>query len=38
MIPNMGITNNHGILSKTDTSDDLLEKIINTYKNHPSIT
>ena len=34
----MGITNNHNFLSNTKTSDDPLEKIIEKYKNHPSIT
>ena len=40
MVPSMGITNNTNFLSTTDTSDtkDLLEKIIEKYKNHPSIT
>ena len=39
MVPSMGITNN-SFLSTTDTSDtnDRLEKIIDKYKNHPSIT
>ena len=34
----MSMTNNHNFLSNTDTSDDPLEKIIDKYKNHPSIT
>ena len=34
----MGITNNHNLLSNTDTSDDPLEKIKDKLKNHPSIT
>ena len=40
MVPSMGITNNNKFLSTTDTSDtnDPLEKIIDKYKNHPSIT
>ena len=38
MVPSMGITNNHIFLSNTDTSDDPLDKIIDKYKNHPSIT
>ena len=38
MVPSMGITNNHIFLSNTNTSDDPLEKIIDKYKNHPSIT
>ena len=38
MVPSMSITNNHIFLSNTDTSDDPLEKIIDKYKNHPSIT
>ena len=38
MVPSMGITNNHNFLSNTDTSDDPVEKIIDKYKNHPSIT
>ena len=38
MVPSMGITNNHIFLSNTNTSDDALDKIIDKYKNHPSIT
>ena len=40
MVPSMGITNNNNFLNTTDTSDtnDPLEKIIDKYKNHPSIT
>ena len=38
MVPSMGITNNHIFLSNTNTSDDPLDKIIDKYKNHPSIT
>ena len=40
MVPSMGITKNNNFLSTTDTSDtnDPLEKIIDKYKNHPSIT
>ena len=38
MVPSMGITNNHNFLSNTDTSDDPLEKIVDKYKNHLSIT
>ena len=38
MVPSMGITNNHSFLSNTNTSDDPLDKIIDKYKNHPSIT
>ena len=38
MVPSMDITDNHNFLSKTDTSDDPSEKIIDKYKNHPSIT
>ena len=40
MVPSMGITNNNNFLSTTDTSDtnDPLEKIIDKYRNHPSIT
>ena len=40
MVPNMGITNNNNFLSTADTSDtnDSLEKIIDKYKNHASIT
>ena len=34
----MGITNKHSYLSNTNTSDDPLDKIIDKYKNHPSIT
>ena len=37
MVPSMGITNNHIFLSNTNPSDDPLEKIIDKYKNHPSI-
>ena len=38
MVPSMGITNNHIFLSNTNTSDDPLDKIIDKYRNHPSIT
>ena len=38
MVPSMDITDNHNFLSKTDTSDDPSEKIIDKYKNNPSIT
>ena len=38
MVPSMGITNNHNFLSNRGTSDDPLEKIIDKYKNQPSIT
>ena len=38
MVPSMGITNNHIFLRNTNTSDDALDKIIDKYKNHPSIT
>ena len=38
VVPNMDITNNNNFLSNRDTSDDPLEKIIEKYKNHPSIT
>ena len=40
MVPSIGITNNNNFLSSTDTSDtnDLLEKIVDKYKNYPSIT
>ena len=34
----MGMTNNHNFLSNTDNSDYSLEKIINKFKNHTSIT
>ena len=34
----MGITNNHKLLSDLDTTNDPIEKIINKYQNHPSIT
>ena len=34
----MGITNNHNLLSDYDTTNDPMEKIINKYQNHPSIT
>ena len=38
MVPSVGIINNHIFLSNTNTSADPLEKIIDKYKNHPSIT
>ena len=40
MAPNMApsITNNHNFLSNIGTSNDPLKKIIDKYKNHPSIT
>ena len=38
MIPSMSITNSHIFLSNTNTSVDPLDKIIDKYKNHPSIT
>ena len=38
MVPSMSITNNHIFLSNANTSDDPLDKIIDKYKNHPSIT
>ena len=38
MIVSMGITNNHNFLDNTDTSDDPLNKVIDKYKNHFSIT
>ena len=39
IVPNiMGITNNHNLLSNIDTTNDPIEKIINKYQNHPSIT
>ena len=38
MVPSMGTTNNHKILSNTENSDNPLEKIIEKYKNHPSIS
>ena len=34
----MGTTNNHNLLSHTDTTNDHIENIINKYQNHPSIT
>ena len=34
----MSITNSHIFLSNTNTSVDPLDKIIDKYKNHPSIT
>ena len=37
MVPSMCITNNYNFLSNTDTSDYPLQKIIDKYKNHPSI-
>ena len=38
MVPSVDITNIHIFLSNTNFSDDPLEKIIDKYKNHPSIT
>ena len=38
MVPNMGITNNRNFLGNTGTSGDPLEKIMDKYKNHLSIT
>ena len=38
MVPSIGITNTHIFLSNTNTSDDPLDKIIDKYKNHLSIT
>ena len=38
MLSSIGITNNHNFLSNADTSDGPLEKIIDKYKNHSSIT
>ena len=40
MVSSMGITNNNNFLSTTGTSDsyDPLEKFIDKYKNHLSIT
>ena len=38
MVPSMSITNNHIFLSNRNTSDDPLDKIVDKYKNHPSIT
>ena len=39
IVPNiMGITNNHNLLSDLDTTNDPIEKIINKYQNHSSIT
>ena len=38
MVSDMRIPNNHNFLSNTDFSDDPVEKIIDKYKNHPSIT
>ena len=38
MVPSMGTTNDHKILSNTGNSDNPLEKIIEKYKNHPSIS
>ena len=37
VVLSMGITNNHIFLSIKNTSGDPLEKIIDKYKNHPSI-
>ena len=39
IVPNiMDITNNHNLLSDLDTTNNPIEKIINKYQNHPSIT
>ena len=38
IVPSIGITNNHIFLSNAKTSDDPLDKIIDKYKNYPSIT
>lgn len=38
MVPNMNLINNHNFLNNTATSNDPLEKIIDKYKNQPSIT
>ena len=39
IVPNiMGITNNHNLLRDLDTTNDPIEKTINKYQNHPSIT
>ena len=39
IVPNIiGLTNNHNLLSDTGTTNDPIEKIINKYQNHPSIT
>ena len=34
----MGINNNHNLLSDLDTANDPIERVINKYQNHPSIT
>ena len=34
----MGMTNNHNLLSDTDTTNHPIENIINKYQNHPGIT
>ena len=34
----MGITNNHNLLSDLDATNNPIEKNINKYQNHPSIT
>ena len=39
IVPNiMGITNNHNLLSDTDTTNVPIEKMISKYQNHTSIT
>ena len=39
IVPNiMDITNHHNLLNDLDTTNDPIEKIINKYQNHPSIT
>ena len=37
-VPSMSITNNHIFLSNRNTSDDPIDKIVDKYKNHSSIT
>ena len=37
IVPNLGINTNHSFLINTDNENDLIEKAIAKYKNHPSI-
>ena len=37
ILPNLGVNTNHSFIINTDTENDLIEKVIAKYKNHPSI-
>ena len=37
IVSNLGINSNHSFLINTDNENDLIEKAIAKYKNHPSI-